>query len=691
MVFDDTATGSTSVNISDATVSPNSTTFNNSTKSYTISGGGIATGSLTKSGANTVSLTNSNTYSGATTINGGSLLVSGGSAIANTGLVTLGNVAGATFQVVGSETIGALSGGGAAGGAVSIDASQTLTLSSGTQTYAGTVSGSGTLTSSGATQTLNGALSHGGGVNVTSAVLTLGSASNSYTGSTVISSGAGLLVTANNALGAIGTGNGTTVTGTGSALISGALGFSGGINYSSAEKIIGSGVGNTSALGVFASVQRGFIQSVSGNNTFAGDIELSTNGVSRIGTQDGASLTLTGAITQGAGVTTANILFRVGSNDGDYVTLSNAGNSFGADSQIFTGLNTGSGYAGVRLGVTNGLPTNLTVSGGSATGSGTALDLAGYDQSLNGLIAGTGTNSLKIINTNTGTPVTLTLNPTVNKSSSNTTILGGGGLGVINVVKDGTFSQTLGGINSYTGNTTVNAGTLSLGSVNANNETATVTIASTGAFLALTHASTDTVGTLFIGATQLAAGQYGNSSSVLPVIGISQITGTGTLTVTSGPPASGYASWIASFFPGETNLAIIGVDVDPDNDGIDNGVEMVIGGNPATGMDTALLPTIALVTDPVSTPAIPAGSYLLFTYRRSDLSVAGGVASACQTDTDLAGPWTTAIDGASGVVIQVDDNFTFTPPAAGATDRVRVYVPRGAITTLFGRLDAVTP
>jgi hypothetical protein len=40
------------------------------------------------------------------------------------------------------------------------------------------------------------------------------------------------------------------------------------------------------------------------------------------------------------------------------------------------------------------------------------------------------------------------------------------------------------------------------------------------------------------------------------------------------------------------------------------------------------------------------------------------------------------------VVIQVDDNFTFTPPAAN-TDRVRVYVPRGVNTRLFGRLLAV--
>ncbi len=419
---------------------------------------------VTKTGTGRLTLTGVNTYTGGTTINAGTLRVSGGGAVVNTSLVTLANVSGATFQIVGSETIGALTGGGGTGGAVSIDASQTLTLSSGTQTYAGTVSGAGTLTSSGATQTLNGALSHGAGVNVTTGVLTLGSAGNTYAGTTVVSSAAGLLVTANGALGATGAGNGTTVNGTGGGLVSGALGFSGGINYSSAEKVIGSGVGNTAVLGVFAVGQRGFIQSVSGNNSFAGDIELSGNGTSRIGTQEGAQLTLAGTITQGTGVTTANILFRVGNIAGDFVTLSNAANTFGGDSTVFTAATAGN-YAGVRLGITNGLPTNLTITSFSGTGAGAAFDLAGFHQSLNGLITGSGAGSLSIINTNTLTPSTLTLNPTANKSSTNTLIVGGGSLGVINVVKDGAFSQTLPGTNTYTGTTKVNAGTLSINSI----------------------------------------------------------------------------------------------------------------------------------------------------------------------------------------------------------------------------------
>ena len=70
---------------------------------------------------------------------------------------------------------------------------------------------------------------------------------------------------------------------------------------------------------------------------------------------------------------------------------------------------------------------------------------------------------MNIINMNTGTPSTLTLNPTVDKSTTNTLILGGGGLGVINVVKVGAFAQTLSGANTYAGSTTISGGSLIAG------------------------------------------------------------------------------------------------------------------------------------------------------------------------------------------------------------------------------------
>jgi autotransporter-associated beta strand protein/VCBS repeat-containing protein len=289
------------------------------------------------------------------------------------------------------------------------------------------------------------------------------------------------------------------------------------------------------------------------------------------------------------------------------------------------------------------------------------------------------------------------------------------GGGIVSLTKEGASTWALSGANTYTGNTSVGAGTLALAD---NAQLKFVLGATSGVNNGISGAGTVTLDGDFVidttAADALPTGTWtmvDNSTltetyaATFTVVGFTdagsnkwtKVNGsnlytfdeaTGILTLAS---AASYDSWIDGFFPGETNPAIIGAGADPDNDGINNGVEMVIGGNPATGMDTALLPTIELVTNPVSTPVIPAGNYLLFTYRRSDLSVTAGVTANCETDTDLVGSWTVATDGVSGTVIQVDDNFTFTPPAAADTDRVRVYVPRGANTKLFGRLDVQVP
>jgi autotransporter-associated beta strand protein len=353
-------------------------------------------------------------------------------------------------------------------------------------------------------------------------------------------------------------------------------------------------------------------------------------------------------------------------------TVNIGGGSFTVNTAFNMGSQTGSGAANATLNLTGG---TLTSSASIAKGAGTVtstINLSGGTLDLTGNAIGSGTAAI-------------TLNAESGVLSNVASINGSGGL-----TKTTAGTLLLGGTISYAGDTTVSEGTLTLSSAasptNANpaNDASTVTIAATGATLNLTYTGTDLVDKLFVGASQLAAGTYGKVGSTAPVIGIPQITGDGTLTVASG---TNYASWIASFaLTGNDALA----DSDPDFDGIDNAVEMVLGGNPATGMDTALLPTIELVTNPTGTGPIPAGDYLLFTYRRTDLSVAAGVTADCETDTDLVAPWTAAT-GAPGVVIEVDNNFTFTPPAAADTDRVRVYVPRGANPKLFGRINVVVP
>jgi len=80
VLFDDNVTGTTTVNISDANVSPTSTTFNNFAFPYTITstgGFGIASGTVTLNGSSNVTLATANTYTGATTINNGVLSITG--------------------------------------------------------------------------------------------------------------------------------------------------------------------------------------------------------------------------------------------------------------------------------------------------------------------------------------------------------------------------------------------------------------------------------------------------------------------------------------------------------------------------------------------------------------------------------------------------------------------------------------
>lgn len=583
VVFDDTATN-TNVDISTAGVSVNTATFNNSTTSYTITssfGHGIVSGTLIKNGSNSVLLASNNTYTGGTLVNAGTLEITGGNALADTGLVTLANTAGATFRVSGTETIGALAGGGGAGGTVSIDAGQILTLTSGTQTYSGTISGDGALTSLGALQTLNGPISISGGLSLAVGRLFLGGNS-SYTGPTNISSGAGLVITANNALGAGGTGNETLIAGTGTAL-SGAIGLSGGITYSTNETIIGAGVGNTAANGEFASVQRGIIQSIAGNNTFAGDIEVNSTGITRFGTQTGAgiALTLSGRITLVPG---ASILIRAGGTDGNFVTLSNPNNSWDQDISVFTDNANPAQSAGLRLGADNALVTTASVGGALSTAAATTFDMAGFNQTLNGLA---GAAQLNISNSNSSQQSVLTLENLSNKATNQTTILDGAG--TIRLVKKGDFTQTLARANNYSGTTTIEDGQLlfarlaSLYNGNAASWTKENIIVNPGATLGLRVGGTDefTVGdvstiignlTSGISNNGLQGGSFLNlevnsALTISTVIANSSGTGSGslgliktgttTLTLDQNNPYSG-GTWINGGFLVAANNGALG-------------------------------------------------------------------------------------------------------------------------------------
>lgn len=135
---------------------------------------GFATAPLIKTGPGTMRLSGVNTHTGATIVNGGTLALSGGSSIIDTGTVVLGNIAGATLRLDTSETIGTLTGGGSTGGTVDLQAN-TLTLNTLSDlNYAGAFAGSGSLVKEGINLlTLSGASNFNGTVMANGGTLNL--------------------------------------------------------------------------------------------------------------------------------------------------------------------------------------------------------------------------------------------------------------------------------------------------------------------------------------------------------------------------------------------------------------------------------------------------------------------------------------------------------------------------------------
>ncbi len=190
--------------------------------------------------------------------------------------------------------------------------------------------------------------------------------------------------------------------------------------------------------------------------------------------------------------------------------------------------------------------------------------------------------------------------------------------------KTGAGILTLSGATSQAGNITVSAGTLVLGTINPGNEASTVTIAESGATLQLGFAGTDTVGALVIGANPpLAPGVYGAIGSLSPVIGIPQITGTGTLTVAGGS-SSGYSTWAtANGISGEPASG------DFDHDGLSNLIEYALGLNPTVSSQP---------------PGTFVGGVLHFT-KGAEAIANNDVIFEIEESTDLgiADPWTTVV------------------------------------------------
>jgi len=374
------------------------------------------TGGVTQTAAGTVTLTFVNTYTGATTVNAGTLKVGIANAVPAASALTVAGAA--TFDLNGfGDTVGSLAGAGTvtSGGVAAVtltnggnntSTSFSGTIAAGSGTLALTKLGSGTLTLSG---------------------------TNAYTGVTTVTAGV-IRVQSNAALGA---------TSAGATVASAAA-----IEVDGTGLVIGEPVTSLAGTGIAAA---GAIRNLANDNTWSAAITLGAT--PRINS-DGGTLTLAGNISGaaqaltigGAGSTTVGGV--IGTTTGT-LTKDGAGTLTLSTAATYTGVTTIS-VGTLKLGVANGIgaSSSLTVAAGAT------FDLAGFSDTI-GSLAGAGS-----VTSSVASAVILTTGG--NNGSTAFSGVASDGSGALALTKNGTGTLTLSGVNTYTGTTTINAGTVSI-------------------------------------------------------------------------------------------------------------------------------------------------------------------------------------------------------------------------------------
>ena len=410
-----------------------------------------------------------------------------------------------------------------------------------------------TVTDGGASLLLGGVISGVGGLTTSGSGTLILSATNTFSGALTVGSGT-VLARAN---AAFGTSVGTTTVSSGAT-----VGVDGtGLTIAEPMTLNGSGVGGLGAL-----------RNLANNNTVSGALTLAS--ASTIASTAG-TLTLSGATANGGFLLTV-------SGAGNVTKSAGVVSGTGGLTQTLTGTltlsvaNTYSGATAVsagtlKLGVANAVGANsaVTLSGG------TTLDMAGFADTV-ASIAGGGS-----ITNSSATAATLT----AGGSNASTTFSGviANGTGAVALTKTGSGTLTLAAADTYTGATTVSAGTIALGATNGIGASSAVTVAG-GATLDLAGYS-DTIGSL--------AGAGGVTSSAAGAVTLTA-GGNNTTTTYSGVLASGSGT-VSLTKSGTGTLTLSGV-------------------NTYTGSTTIGAGTIAIAADSGlgTAPAVPTPGQLVF-------------------------------------------------------------------------------
>jgi len=483
----------------------------------TYAGGISGSGGVTKSGAGLLTLTGSNSYAGDTTLAGGTLGIAGVNALPASGNVTF---TGGALQYSGTYTTDLSSRIVNSSGAVAIDTNG-QTISFGSNLAASNVGGltklgSGTLALSVA-NSLTGPVTVGGGMLAVSNANGLPSSGTvSFTGGTLqysasyspdlsgrIAGSTGAIaidtnsqnVTYASALAPSNVG-GLTKSGTGTLTLSASNAYSGATTVDGGSLVLT----NAAALGVSTAITvnglaamtlnngitagqgktvtvnstngSGGLQGNSGTGTWAGNV---TMGGGRLGYDLSGSLVVTGSV-GGSSLIISGYGGDTNTNVAGYsVTLAGPAGYTGS-TQIIRGW--------LKIGADNTLPVGTTlnvfsIGNNSAAAQAATFDLNGFNQTVAGLTSSGNNGKTGYSNgyvTNTGATVkTLT----VNQAASGTfgglitgnlafTKTGAGNLTLMPIFVTGSGNAYVSGTNTFTGDTLISAGTLTLSTATGN-------------------------------------------------------------------------------------------------------------------------------------------------------------------------------------------------------------------------------
>jgi autotransporter-associated beta strand protein len=466
VVFDDSAGTNTIVSISGTgNVYPSSVTFNNLNQNYLIQGTHAIAGSATLAvDGGYVAITNTNSYTGGTTLTNGTLSFANG-ALGSTGNITFAG-SNADLQWNGSNTqdvsgrlvintgatatidtqgnnVTFASGIGGIGGSLVYVGSGTLTLTA-TNTYAGS-----TTISNGTLQLGDGTPGHDGSIAATSGVTNNAVLTYNLAGNQTASYGIG------------GTGA-VTKSGSGTLVLSGSNGYSGATTVNGGVLSIAAATNLQS--GSPLTLVNGGAVNVTANMTLANNVTVAVGQAGTIkATGAVGNPQLSGAYSGTAGTLTLDET-GVASNYGGFNIQSASGPALGSVVLVLGATGANNVQIVNNNSAFQAFFANAKVSF-VATGAGNTYLACGNSSATNLQVGALdGGNATTLIGFDNRSGSTVTINGVANGNFAGSIIDGLGGSSGINLVMSGTATQVLSGQNTFTGSTSINGGVLKVGS-----------------------------------------------------------------------------------------------------------------------------------------------------------------------------------------------------------------------------------